>query len=152
MTSLRFFLGLKSAHTGRFFVISNSEKRSERFYIWAKVSAHEPIFTPIFCLRQKIGPCALGMNILKAGDPLPDYNRFSGRRRSRWFNRMEFTPIVLARSFLSRCLAVGPWSFRSRCLAVGPWSFRSQCLAVGPWSFRSRCLAVGPCFSVTVKK
>ena len=57
----RFFLGLKSAHTDRFFVASNSEKRSERFYIWAKVSAHETIFTPIFCLRQKIGPCVLGI-------------------------------------------------------------------------------------------
>ena len=57
------FLGLKSAHTERFFVVSNSEKRSERFYIGAKVSAHEPIFTPIFCLRQKIGPCALGIRL-----------------------------------------------------------------------------------------
>ena len=47
------FLGLKSAHTDRFFVVSNSEKRSERFYMGAKVSAYEPIFTPIFGLRQK---------------------------------------------------------------------------------------------------
>ena len=64
MTSLRFFLGLKSAHTDLFFVVSNSEKRSERFYIGVKVSAHETIFTPIFCLRQKIGPCALGIRML----------------------------------------------------------------------------------------
>ena len=51
-----------SAH-GRFFVVSSSEKRSERFYIGAKVSAHKPIFTPIFCRRQKIGPCALGISV-----------------------------------------------------------------------------------------
>ena len=38
------FLGLKSAHTERLFVIISREKISERFYIGAKVSAHEPIF------------------------------------------------------------------------------------------------------------
>ena len=43
------------AHTDRFFVASSSEKKSYR------VSAHKPIFTPIFCLREKIGPCALGI-------------------------------------------------------------------------------------------
>ena len=63
MTSLRFFIGLKSAHTDRFFVVSSSEKISERFYIKAKVSAHEPIFTPVFCLRLKIGPRALGIRL-----------------------------------------------------------------------------------------
>ena len=52
---------LKSAHTDQLFVVSNPEKRSKRFYIGEKVSAHEPIFTPIFGLRQKIGPCALGI-------------------------------------------------------------------------------------------
>ena len=36
------FLGLKSAH--RLFVVISCEKISERFYIGAKVSAHEPIF------------------------------------------------------------------------------------------------------------
>ena len=41
------YIELKSAHTDRFFVGSSSEKSSERFYIGAKVSAHEPIFTPI---------------------------------------------------------------------------------------------------------
>ena len=46
----RFFIGLKSGHTDRFFVGSSSEKSSERFYIAAKVSAHEPTFTPIFGL------------------------------------------------------------------------------------------------------
>ena len=52
----RFFLGLKSVHTYRFFVVSNYEIRSERFYIGAKVSAHEPIFTPIFCrVRWALG-------------------------------------------------------------------------------------------------
>ena len=50
-----------SAH-GPIFVLSSSEKSSERFYIGAKVSAHEPIFTPIFCLRQNVGPCALGIS------------------------------------------------------------------------------------------
>ena len=38
------FLGLKSAHTDRLFVVISCEKISERFYIGAKVSAHEPIF------------------------------------------------------------------------------------------------------------
>ena len=42
------------AHTDRFFVISSSEKKSDRFLIGPKVSAHEPIFT-------LIGPCALGI-------------------------------------------------------------------------------------------
>ena len=42
------FIGLKSAHTDRFFVGSSSEKSSERFYIGAKVSAHEAIFIQIF--------------------------------------------------------------------------------------------------------
>ena len=37
------FLGLKSAHTDRLFVVISSEKISERFLIGAKVSAHEPI-------------------------------------------------------------------------------------------------------------
>ena len=37
------FLGLKSAHTDRLFVVISCEKISERFYIGAKVSAHEPI-------------------------------------------------------------------------------------------------------------
>ena len=46
------------------FVVSSSEKRSERFYI-AKVSTHEQIFTPIFFLRQKIGLCALGITVLR---------------------------------------------------------------------------------------
>ena len=64
MTSLQFFIRLKSAHTDRFFVVSSSEKRSEQFYIGAKVSTHEPIFTPIFCLREKIGQCALGIIVL----------------------------------------------------------------------------------------
>ena len=45
------FIGLKSAHTDRFFVVRSSEKRSEQFYIGAKVSAHVLIFSPIFCLR-----------------------------------------------------------------------------------------------------
>ena len=54
-----FYRAEVSAH-GPIFVGSSSEKSSERFYIGAKVSAHEPIFTPIFCLRQKIGPFALG--------------------------------------------------------------------------------------------
>ena len=38
------FLGLKLAHTDRLFVVISCEKISERFYIGAKVSAHEPIF------------------------------------------------------------------------------------------------------------
>ena len=38
------FLGLKSAHTDRLFVVISCEEISERFYIGAKVSAHEPIF------------------------------------------------------------------------------------------------------------
>ena len=50
---------------GPIFCRKQLEKSSERFYIGAKVSAHEPIFTPIFCLRQKIGPCALGIRITK---------------------------------------------------------------------------------------
>ena len=37
------FLGLKSAHTDRLFVVISCEKISERSYIGAKVSAHEPI-------------------------------------------------------------------------------------------------------------
>ena len=53
---------MPSAH-GPIFVVSNSEKRSVRFFIGAKVSAHEPTFSPIFCLRQKIGPCALGIRL-----------------------------------------------------------------------------------------
>ena len=36
------FSRTESAHTDRFFVVSNSEKRSERFFFGAKVSAHEP--------------------------------------------------------------------------------------------------------------
>ena len=51
----------KSAHMDRYFVVSSSKKRSERFYIGAKASTHEQIFTPIFCLGEKIGPCALGI-------------------------------------------------------------------------------------------
>ena len=39
----RLFLGLKSAHTDRLFVVISSEKISERFLIGEKVSAHEPI-------------------------------------------------------------------------------------------------------------
>ena len=38
------FLGLMSAHTERLFVVISCEKISERFYIGANVSAHEPIF------------------------------------------------------------------------------------------------------------
>ena len=38
------FLGLKSAYTDRLFVVISCEKISERFYIGAKYSAHEPIF------------------------------------------------------------------------------------------------------------
>ena len=41
---IRLFLGLKSAHTDRLFVVISCEKISEQFYIGAKVSAHEPIF------------------------------------------------------------------------------------------------------------
>ena len=41
---IRLFLGLKSAHTDRLFVVISSEKISERFLIGEKVSAHEPIF------------------------------------------------------------------------------------------------------------
>ena len=41
---IRLFLGLKSAHTDRLFVVISCEKISERFYIAAKVSVHEPIF------------------------------------------------------------------------------------------------------------
>ena len=37
------FLGLKSAHTDRLFVVISCEKISGRFSIGAKVSAHEPI-------------------------------------------------------------------------------------------------------------
>ena len=69
--SPRFFIGLKSAHTDRFFVVSNFKKRSERFYIRAKVSAHEPILIPIFCLLPKIGPCALGIKHFGDVDSLP---------------------------------------------------------------------------------
>ena len=39
---IRLFLGLKSAHTERLFVVISSEKISERFLIGAKVCAHEP--------------------------------------------------------------------------------------------------------------
>ena len=38
------FLGLKSAHTDRLFVVISFEKKTEQFYMGAKVSAHEPIF------------------------------------------------------------------------------------------------------------
>ena len=41
---IRLFLGLKSAHTDRLFVVISCEKISERFCIGAEVSAHEPIF------------------------------------------------------------------------------------------------------------
>ena len=43
------FLGLMSAHTDRLFVVISlpCEKISERFYIGAKVSAHEPIFQSV---------------------------------------------------------------------------------------------------------
>ena len=37
---IRLFLGLKSGHTDRLFVVISREKISERFYIGAKVSAH----------------------------------------------------------------------------------------------------------------
>ena len=40
---IELFLGLMSAHTDRLVVIS-CEEISERFYIGAKVSVHEPIF------------------------------------------------------------------------------------------------------------
>ena len=40
---IRLFLGLMSAHTDRLFVVISCEKISERFYIGAKVSVHEPI-------------------------------------------------------------------------------------------------------------
>ena len=46
VTSLRFFIGLKSAHTDQFFVVSSSEnKKSDRFFIGPKFSTHKPIFT-----------------------------------------------------------------------------------------------------------
>ena len=38
------FLVLKSAHTDRLFVVISCDKISERFYIGANVSSHEPIF------------------------------------------------------------------------------------------------------------
>ena len=38
------FLGMESALTDRLFVVISCEKTSERFYIGAKVSTHEPIF------------------------------------------------------------------------------------------------------------
>ena len=41
---IELFLGLKSAHTDRLFVVISCEKILERFYIGAKVSAHEMIF------------------------------------------------------------------------------------------------------------
>ena len=41
---IRLFLGLKSTHTDRLFVVISSEKISERFLIGEKVSAYEPIF------------------------------------------------------------------------------------------------------------
>ena len=41
---IRLFLGLKSAHTDRLFVVISSEKISKQFLIGAKVSAHELIF------------------------------------------------------------------------------------------------------------
>ena len=44
-SSLRLFLGLKSAHTDRLFILISSEKISERFLIGAKVNAHEQIFS-----------------------------------------------------------------------------------------------------------
>ena len=52
VVKVRFFLGL-SQLTRPIFVVSGSEKRSERFYIGAKISAHEPIFTPIFGYDKK---------------------------------------------------------------------------------------------------
>ena len=58
ITSLWFFIGLKSAHAEQFFVISSSEKKSDRFFMGLKVSAHKLIFTLIFCL------CALGINYI----------------------------------------------------------------------------------------
>ena len=36
----------------RFFVVSNSEKKSDQFFIGPKVGAHKLIFIPIFCRRQ----------------------------------------------------------------------------------------------------
>ena len=57
-----FFIGLKSAHKDWFFVVSSSEKRSERCYIGAKVSAHETIFTPIFCFKTKNRSVCTGHN------------------------------------------------------------------------------------------
>ena len=55
------FIGLKSAHTDRFFYRRQIVGRKGQIFIGPKVSAHEPIFAPIFCLRWKIGPCALGI-------------------------------------------------------------------------------------------
>ena len=98
ITSLRFFLGLKSAHTERFFVVSNSEKRSERFYIGEKVSAHEPIFTPI-----KIGPCALGIThcvpcrevVCTIFMMVFDMTRPGRQVSPTWFKKLIITKIVV---------------------------------------------------------
>ena len=49
---IRLFLGLKSAHTDRSFVVI--EKISERFYIGAKVSAHEPIFNSTLVDKKSV--------------------------------------------------------------------------------------------------
>ena len=49
-----FFFGLKSAHADQLFVVISSEKISERFYIGAKVSAHEPTFTPTLVDKNSI--------------------------------------------------------------------------------------------------
>ena len=51
------FLGLMSAHTDRLFVVISlpCEKISERFYIGAKVSAHEPIFQSVATTHETCG-------------------------------------------------------------------------------------------------
>ena len=47
---VRFFFGLKSVHTTDFYVASSSEKKSDRYFLGPKVSAHGLTFYRSYCL------------------------------------------------------------------------------------------------------
>ena len=61
ITSLQFLIGLELAHTYRFFIANG--RINVQFFIRPKVGAHDPIFTPIFCLQWKVGSCEQGISI-----------------------------------------------------------------------------------------
>ena len=47
------FYRTESAHTERFFIADNMSEGKVRFFIGVSICAYEPIFTPIFCDKNR---------------------------------------------------------------------------------------------------